>query len=164
MRKLNISALLWDIRTKYIVPAIATRETLLFKYLATIGEVNDKPEAFKLYTSSGTNHILYAANSRSLDTPKAIYMFELPTYNQEEITKHLTCLSDLVAATARVKTYLSYLNNKSNSVHDIAYALPPHINQLVPMITPTEYLDHDLRDPQMYALLNELQIKLLLLS
>ena len=163
-KKLNVSSLLWEIRSKYILPAIKTRETLLFKYLSSMSDTHSKEEGFRLRTSSGATYWLYVSNDRNIINPPTIYMFELPDYNQAEITKHIKCLDDLTATTAKVKTYLSYLNNKSNNVTDVAYALPPHINQLVPMITPTEYLDHDLRDPKMYALLNELQIKLLLLS
>ena len=163
-KKLNVSLLLWEIRAKYILPAIKTRETLLFRYLSSMDSIDSKIEDIMLRTSSGMNFRLYSVDDRYIDNPKNIYMFELPDYNQAEITKHLKCLNDLTASTAKVKTYLSYLNNKSNSVNDVAYALPPHINQLVPMATPTDYLEHDLRDPKMYTMLNELQIKLLLLS
>ena len=163
-KKLNVSSLLWEVRSKYILPAIKTREGILFRYLASMDGIDSKVEDIMLRTSSGMNFHLYSVDDRYIDNPKNIYMFELPDYNQAEITKHIKCLDDLTATTAKDKTYLSYLNNKSNSVTDIAYALPPHINQLVPMITPTEYLEHDLRDPEMYTLLNELQIKLLLLS
>jgi len=163
-KKLNVSSLLWEIRSKFILPAIKTRETLLFKYLASMDGIDSNVDDILLRTSSGMNFQLYSTADRYINNPKYIYMFELPDYNQAEITKHIRCLDDLTETTAKVKAYLSYLNNKSNSVTDVAYALPTHINQLVPMITPTEYLEHDLRDPEMYTLLNELQIKLLLLS
>ena len=73
-------------------------------------------------------------------------------------------INDLYNTSTEIKVYLSYLNNKGSNLVDIAYALPPHINQLVPIETPANFETHDLRDPKMYGLLNELQIKLLLLT
>ena len=165
MRKLSMSSLLVKIYDKFIFPAIKHRKYLLLTYVKNMDEEHSNYIAFNLLQTNGENCFLHSSDDVYATTlTKNLYLFNLPDHNQVEINKNLQLIKNLEESVQIIKTYLSYLNNKSNNVCDIAYALPTHINQLVPMITPTTYCDDDLRDPEVYALLNELQIKLLLLS
>ena len=165
MNKLSMSILLDEINRKFIYPAVQHRKKVLFNYVKGLNEKNSSHEAFYIYEASGNcTFVATPGYTHATSLIEKIYAFELLDYNQLEISKHIKIMDDLEISLSDVKKYLSYLNNKSNNITDVAYALPPHINQLVPLATPTTYLDTDLRNPQMYALLNELQIKLLLLS
>ena len=55
-----------------------------------------------------------------------------------------------------------WCDGKSDNPRDLDAWL--YSNQLVPIETPANFETHDLRDPKVYGLLNELQIKLLLLT
>ena len=158
--------LLNSIQSKFVLPAIKNRKEFLFNYLKNMTEENSKYLTFILQETNGTQSIIHTLDDDShlANEVKTIYLFGLPDCNQVEIKKNLQLIDKLKKSIKEIRVYLCYLNNKSHNVVDIAYALPAHINQLVPMVTPETYSIKDLRDPRIYALLNELQIKLLLLS
>ena len=165
MKELSMTSLLNSINIKFIRPAIAQRKHLLFDYLNSIGEENAAKAAIDFHYMKGVMHL----NKSNVDwtyeeSLKKMYLHQLPDYNQVESLKHIKIINDLYNTSTEIKVYLSYLNNKSSNLVDIAYALPPHINQLVPIETPANFETHNLRDPKVYGLLNELQIKLLLLT
>tara|TARA_B110000908_G_C10227601_1_gene438836 strand:+ start:1470 stop:1964 length:495 start_codon:yes stop_codon:yes gene_type:complete len=164
MTKVSMIVLFKRINQKYVIPAIEKRKIVVFNYLQSVNETAAHEYAYDLNHNKGILSLVQPGYKYSPKPAKKIYLSDLPDYNQIEIKKHLYLLKDLEQVSGKIKTYLSFLNNKSNTAVDIAYALPPHINQLVPMDTPDTYLDDDLRDPVAYTLLNELQIKLLLLS
>jgi hypothetical protein len=165
MQKLSMTGLLNSIDFKFIVPAIAQRRAILYNYLKNINEKTISAKAINLNYIRG-NIYLHNVDYEFThpNTHIIMFLYELPDYNQVEATKQLELIFQLESTLEQVKVYLSYLNNKANNVTDIAYALPAHINQLVPIVTPTAFEETDLRDPKLYSLLNELQIKLLLLS
>ena len=152
MKELSMTNLLDSINAKFIRPAIAQRKQLLFNYLHSIGEENAAKAAIDFHYMKGVMHL----NQSNVDwtyeeSLKKMYLHQLPDYNQVESLKHIKIINDLYNTSTEIKVYL-------------AYALPPHINQLVPIETPANFETHDLRDPKVYGLLNELQIKLLLLT
>tara|TARA_B110000238_G_scaffold198694_1_gene243985 strand:+ start:5964 stop:6461 length:498 start_codon:yes stop_codon:yes gene_type:complete len=165
MQKLSMTGLLNSIDSKFIVPAIAQRRALLYNYLKNINEETLLAKAINLNYMKG-NFYLHNVNYQFThsDTHIRMFLYALPDYNQVETLKQLELIFQLESTLEQVRVYLSYLNNKANNLTDIAHALPAHINQLVPMATPATFEETDLRDPKLYSLLNELQIKLLLLS
>ena len=166
MGKLSMTTLLNSIQTKFVLPAIKNRKQFLLNYLKSMTEENSKYLTFILQESNGNQSFINTSDDACYltDEVKTICLFDLPDFNQVEIKKHLQLIDNLRDSIKEIQVYLCYLNNKSDNVVDIAYALPAHINQLVPMVTPETYSIKDLRDAKAYALLNELQIKLLLLS
>ena len=165
MVKVSMTDLLNRIDQKYVAPAIKQREQAIFNYLQGMDEEALHEYAFNLSHNKGILRLEQPGHLKGYNKPaKWVFMNDLPDYNQAEVRKHLLILEDLRQALGKTKIYLSFLNNKSKTITDIAYALPPHINQLINMVTPDTHLDDDLRDPDAYTLLNKLQIKLLLLS
>jgi hypothetical protein len=166
MDKLSMTTLLNSIQTKFVLPAIEIRKKFLLNYLKSMTEENSRYLTFIVQESNGNQSLIDTSDDACYltDTVKTIYLFELPDFNQVEIKKHLQLIDNLRNSIKEIQVYLCYLNNKSDNVVDIAYALPAHINQLVPMVTPETYSVKNLRDAKTYALLNEIQIKLLLLS
>ena len=166
MDKLSMTTLLNSIQAKFVLPAIKNRKQLLLKYVKSMTEETSRYLTFILQETNGDQCFINTLDNPcdSANVVKTLYLFELPDFNQVEIKKHLQLIDNLRDSIKEIQVYLCYLNNKSDNVVDIAYALPAHINQLVPMVTPETYSIKDLRDAKAYALLNELQIKLLLLS
>lgn len=166
MDKLSMTTLLNSIQAKFVLPAIENRKQLLLKYVKNMNEETSTYLTFIIQEINGDQCFINTLDNKCdiANNVKVLNLFELPDFNQVEIKKHLQLIDNLRDSIKEIQVYLCYLNNKSDNVVDIAYALPAHINQLVPMVTPETYSIKDLRDPKTYALLNELQIKLLLLS
>lgn len=76
----------------------------------------------------------------------------------------LTCYDNHYKTVENIKYYLSRLNNTHVDVQDVLYALPQNICELAHLNEPNNYVVSDLKEEVSYKLLQELPIRLLLLT
>jgi len=153
------------IKDKYTAPLKKGIEDKFFNYMCTLPTYIKGQDWYTIVTPDCKriyvcNPVIVTNNYNS----EYVYICDLSAEHQTGVFKYINMIRQLEETISKIRNYITLLNNKASCNQDIAYALPPHINELIQRRTPETFSKDDLRDVGMYALLNELQIRLLLLS
>ena len=167
---MQMQSLTWPLASKivttYLNPLKHIAENSIRTDLERIYDFKPNANYYKVIAPKGLNVFIPVLGDdlNRGGVIKYCYLVDIDPNGTSNISRQVSTLATLNDSKEKIRMYLSKLNNVSLHSADIYYALPNHINHLVGKNTPATFHEEDLRDPEMFSLLNELPIRLLLLS